>query len=323
MSSSNLNFNPSAALPPCSICGSTQDTRALCPLALDGVDRIYDLAECIDCHSRFLQPLPSDAELNAFYSPHYYGSDWYKHEGKGRAFGRAMLPRTPKGRFLDVGCSLGFFLDGVRQTSGWQVYGVEISPDAASFAREKLGLDVRCGNLESLDYADSFFDYLHVNNVLEHVKDPLAFLKECRRILRPGAHMYLSVPNGYAESTGLLRYYQLEKEPVRARNGHLFFFSQPALQILFQKSRFRIVSSRTYGIRRGLRALGYLPQKPGWKKHYRRHASVPPQASIELPPRKKRLPGYYAFRFRQQRLKMLPGLWKFGLDFELILRAEP
>ncbi len=322
MSAEYPNTYPSSSPQSCSVCESQTDARVLCPLALDGVDRIYDLAECGNCRTRFLQPLPTEEELSQFYSPHYYGSDWYKHEGKGRAFGRAMLPRGREGKFLDVGCSLGFFLDGVRQTSGWQVYGVEISPEAAAYAREKLRLDVRCGSLESLDFATASFDYLHVNNVLEHVKDPSAFLKECRRLLRPGGRMYLSVPNGFAESAGLLHYYRLEQEPVRARNGHLYFFSQSALQILFQTSHFKIISSRTYGIRRGLRALGYLPQKPGWKKHYRRHASVPPQAAIELPPRKKRLPGYYAFRFWQQRLKMLPGLWRFGLDFEIILRAE-
>ena len=292
------------------------------PLALDGVDRIYDLAECGSCHSRYLQPLPTDEELNKFYSPHYYGSDWYKHEGRGRAFGRAVLPRNKTGKFLDVGCSLGFFLDGVRQTSRWQVYGVEISPAAAAFARDRLGLDVRCGKLESLDYADSFFDYLHVNNVLEHVKDPAGFLSECRRILKPGGWCYLSVPNGFTESAGLLHYYEIETEPVRARNGHLFFFSRAGLELMFKRSGFKMVSSRSYGIRRGLRALGYLPQKPGWKKHYRRHTIVPPQVSIELPPRKRRFPGYYSFRFWQQRLKMIPGLWKFGLDFEIILRAE-
>ncbi|MBN1569881.1 MAG: class I SAM-dependent methyltransferase [Acidobacteria bacterium] len=286
------------------------------------MERIYQLAECGACRTRFLNPLPSDDELNQFYSPHYYGSDWYKHEGKGREFGRVMLSRDLKGKFLDVGCSLGFFLNGVRQSSGWQVYGTEISAEAAAFAHDKLGLEVRCGTLGGLNYPDSFFDYLHINNVLEHVKDPSGFLKECRRILRQGGRCYLSVPNGPVESAGFLNYYQIENQPVRARNGHLYFFSQAALRFLFQETHFRIVSSRTYGLRRGLRALGYLPQKPGWKKHYRTHAVVPVQSSIQLPARKKRLPGYYAFRFWQQRLKMLPGFWKFGLDFEIILQAD-
>jgi SAM-dependent methyltransferase len=322
MSDDNPNFSQPSLPSPCPVCRSTKGSRAVCPLALDGIERIYQLAECSACRTRFLNPLPTDEELNQFYAPYYYGSDWYKQEGKGREFGRVMLPRGSKGRFLDVGCSLGFFLNGVRRSSGWQVYGIEISPDAAAFAREKLGLDVRCGEPGSPDYPDSFFDYLHVNNVLEHVKDPSGFLKRCRRLLRKGGQCYLSVPNGPVESAGLLKYYQIEKQPVRARNGHLFFFSQTALQLLFQDSDFSIVSSRTYGLRRGLRALGYLPQKPGWKKHYQPQAASPAQSSIQLPAFKKRPPGYYAYRFRQQRLKMLPGLWKFGLDFEFILRAD-
>jgi SAM-dependent methyltransferase len=307
---------------PCPICRSTDGSNVLCPAVLDGVERIYNLAECTACQTRFLNPLPTAEELNQFYAPSYYGLDWYKHEGRGREFGRVMLPRGSTGKFLDVGCSLGFFLDGIRQSSGWQVYGVEISPEAAAFAREKLGLDVRCGKPELLDYPDTFFDYLHVNNVLEHVKDPSGFLKECRRVLRKGGQCYLSVPNGPVESAGLLNYFQIEKQPVRARNGHLFFFSPTALQLLFQETDFKIVSSHTYGLRRGLRALGYLPQKSGWKKHYRPHTVLPDRASIQLPARKKRLPGYYAYRFWHQRLKMLPGLWNFGLDFEIILRAD-
>jgi SAM-dependent methyltransferase len=322
MSNAEIHASPNVPPSSCLICGSAKGSRDLCPLALDGVRRIYQLAECGGCHTRFLNPLPTDEELDQFYSPHYYGSDWYKHEGKGREFGRVMLPRGSKGNFLDVGCSLGFFLNGVRRSSGWQVYGTEISTEAAVFAREKLGLDVRCGSLGDMNYPDSFFDYLHVNNVLEHVKDPSGFLKECRRILRQGGQCYLSVPNGAVESAGFLNYYQIEKKPVRARNGHLYFFSQAALRLLFQEAHFSIVSSRTYGLRRGLRALGYLPQKPGWKKHYRTHAVVPAQSSIQLGPARKRFPGYYAFRFRQQRLKMLPGLWRFGLDFEFILRAD-
>jgi 2-polyprenyl-3-methyl-5-hydroxy-6-metoxy-1,4-benzoquinol methylase len=322
MSFSDSNVIQSPHPLSCPVCRLPGEFKPLCPVALDGVDHIYSLEECRACKTRFLNPMPTAEELDQFYSPHYYGLDWYKHEGRGRAFGRAMLPRGSKGMFLDVGCSLGFFLNGIRQSSGWQVYGTELSPEAVSFARETLGLDVRCGKLETLDYADSFFDYVHVNNVLEHVKDPSGFLKECRRLLRPGGQCYLSVPNGPVESAGLLRFYHIEKQPVRARNGHLFFFSQAALQRLFQESHFKIVSSRTYGLRRGLRALGYLPQKPGWKKHYRRHAVVMPQSTIHLPAPKRRLPGYYAFRFRQQRLKMLPGLWKFGLDFEIILRAD-
>lgn len=301
----------------CPIC-RTEAPAGICPVTLAGTEPVYELAECAGCHSRFLDPLPTTEELNRFYAPQYYGSDWYKQEGKGRVFGRAMLPGST-GRFLDVGCSLGYFLDGVRQSSRWSVYGVEVSAEAVFFAREKLNLDVSCGELSTAGYPDNFFDCLHVCNVLEHVRDPLNFLKECRRILRAGGQLFLAAPNGPVDSAGIINYYKSEGSPARSKDGHLFFFSPEALQQIFRETDFKILSSRTYGIRRGLRALGRYPQKPGWKQPYRPQISAPAQQDIQLPKRKKRIPGYYAYRFWQTRLKMLPGLWKIGLDFEIIL----
>jgi SAM-dependent methyltransferase len=307
---------------PCPICGCSKDSpRILCPMVLSGNEPVYQLVECPECRTRRLNPLPSQRELDRFYAPYYYGSDWFKQEAKGFMFGNAMLPAGPSGKFLDVGCGLGFFLEGVRRSSSWKAYGVEISPEAASFAREKLNLDVYCGELPSAGFPDRFFDYLHVNNVLEHVLDPPGFLRECRRILQPGGFLYLSVPNGPADSANMIRFYLSEGMPSFCKSGHLFYFSRYALRHLFRESCFDIASSRTYGIRRGLSALGRYPQKPGWKKHYRPRPVMPAATPIILPPKKRRFPGYYAYRFRQARLKMLPGLWNIGLDFEIILKA--
>lgn len=303
----------------CPIC-KTEAPSALCPVVLAGTDPVYELSECAGCRVRFLNPLPTAKELNRFYAPQYYGSDWYKQEEKGLVFGRAMLPGNLRGKFLDVGCGLGFFISGVRQSSRWEVYGVEISPEAVAFAREKLNLDVRCGELSTAGHPDSFFDYIYVCNVLEHVRDPLGLLKECRRILRSGGKLHLCVPNGPVDSASLIKYCKNEGSPARSKDGHIFFFSPNALRKMLRESDFKIISSRTYGIRRGLRALGWYPQKTGWKKHYRPRpdAGEPAPAAIQLPKRKKRLPGYSAYRFWQTRLKMLPGFWRIGLDFEIL-----
>ncbi len=322
MSMKNAEGFDSSDFLSCPICGgSKKPLRILCPTLLYGNEPVYELVECAECGTRMMKPLPSQEVLNQFYAPYYYGSDWYKQQAKGRVFGKAMLPPGQSGKFLDIGCGLGFFLEGVRLSSNWKAYGVEISADAVQFARMKLNLDVRCGELSAAGFPEAFFDYVYVNNVLEHVRDPLAFLKECRRILRRAGLLYLSVPNGPADSANMIRFYSSEGVPPFSRSGHLFYFSQTALRHLFRESFFEIVSSRTYGIRRGLSALGFYPQKPGWKKHYWPRPIIPAGSSIILPPEKRRFPGYYAYRYRQARLKMLPGLWKIGLDFEIVLRA--
>jgi SAM-dependent methyltransferase len=306
----------------CPACRTMQSHNILCPVVLIGIDPVYGLAECPNCHLRFLMPSPTAEDLNKFYGPHYYGSDWFKQEGRGRVFGRALLPPQPHGRFLDVGCSLGFFLQGIRQSSGWQVHGVEISPDAAAWTREKLSIDIRCGDLASVGYPDAFFDYIHLRNVMEHVRDPFALLQECRRILRSGGHLYLSIPNGPVDSANLLKYYKDERKAPCCKDGHLFFFSRQSLRYLFQSSNFKVVSAHTYGIRRGLRALGRYPRKRGWKKLYHPKGLSIRQPEIRIPPRPKRLPYYDDYRFWQLRMKMLPGLRTFGLDYEIILQAD-
>ncbi len=305
----------------CPVCGCAKARTSLCPVVLSGTEPVYALVACSGCGTRMLDPLPTGEELARFYAPRYYGGDWYKQRGKGRMFRRVLLPKVG-GCFLDVGCSLGFFLLGVAEDRRWRAFGSEISPEAAAFARDRLGLDVRCGELADLGYPDRFFDYVHVSNVLEHVRDPRGLLGECRRILKPGGTLYLSVPNGPVDSAGLVRYHCREGLPPRSKDGHLFFFSRDALRVLFRACGFAVVETHTYGIRRGLRALGLYPRKPGWKNPYRPQAPSPATPEIRLPAAPGRLPGYDAYRFRQARLKRLPGLRAFGLDFEIILRAE-
>ena len=303
----------------CSICGTAAAFSTLCPVVLVAPEPVYDLVECDGCRVRFLHPLPDSKTLGRFYAPHYYGSDWYKQEEKGTIFGRNMLYRGSGKRFLDVGCGLGYFLQAAARVSGCEAHGVEISPEAVHYAGSKLSLDVRCGELVDAGYPDRFFDFIRVNNVVEHVRDPLDFIRECRRILRPDGRLYLSLPNGPVDSAGLLNYFNDEKNPPRSKDGHLFFFSRTALDRLFQTTGFEIAAAHTYGIRRGLRLLGRIPNKSRWKNPFRLPEDVPEQKEIILPPRPARLPGYAAFRHWQFRIKRLPGLVNFGLDFEILL----
>ena len=305
----------------CPICGAKESFPFICPTVLATAQPIYALVECSGCHVRFLHPSPSAEALHQFYAPHYFGADWYRQEEKGKMFAQKMLRPGFGERFLDVGCNLGHFLHAIAHTSGWEVYGVEISPEAVAYAREHLLLDVRCGELTDANYPDQFFSFIRISNVLEHVRNPVDFLKECRRILRPGGQLYLSVPNGLVDSAGLVNYFQCEKKPPRSKDGHLFFFPKDALNRIFNDTGFEIVSAYTYGIRRGLRALGRYPQKSHWKNPYRLPDKISEQKGIILTPRPKRLPGYAAYRFWQFRLKRLSGMVDFGLDYEIFLTA--
>jgi SAM-dependent methyltransferase len=103
---------------------------------------------------------------------------------------RQVTDRRP--RILDVGCGTGANLLMLSQYGDAE--GVDLSEDALAFCRER-GLDkVRLGAGEELPYEDSTFDLVTAFDVVEHMDDDLAGLREMRRVLRPGGRVLLFVP---------------------------------------------------------------------------------------------------------------------------------
>jgi 2-polyprenyl-3-methyl-5-hydroxy-6-metoxy-1,4-benzoquinol methylase len=305
----------------CAICRfRREDFTVLCPVTLGRQTR-FDLIECSVCKTRQLYPLPSIEQLEMFYSAGYYGGDWYKQRGLGKAFAGKYLAHKKNGNYLEVGCSLGYFLDGVRTACGWTVSGVEFGSEAVRHARNKLDLDVRQGELSEIGYPSEEFDFIRICNVLEHVTDPLAMLEECRRIIKPEGFLHLSIPNGVTDSRYLLNFFVSEKRPPLSKDGHLFFFPKNTLLQILEMTGFRAVEAGTISIRRGLRSLGFYPPKKSWKKPYFSTEKDKPSAGeIRLSPEKKRPDIYYRWRQKMFDLKMLRGLNEYGLEFKLLLK---
>jgi|KBSMisStandDraft_5_1062788.scaffolds.fasta_scaffold16515_4 SAM-dependent methyltransferase len=95
-------------------------------------------------------------------------------------------------RILDVGCGTGANLEMLGEFGDAE--GVDVSTDALSFCRQR-GLDsVRLGEAEKLPYPDQSFDLVTALDVVEHLDDDLAGLKEMRRVLKPGGRAMMFVP---------------------------------------------------------------------------------------------------------------------------------
>ncbi|HSB28321.1 MAG TPA: class I SAM-dependent methyltransferase [Pyrinomonadaceae bacterium] len=103
---------------------------------------------------------------------------------------RDVKDRRP--RLLDVGCGTGANL--LLLSKYGDAEGVDISEDALSFCRER-GLDkVKLGAAEELPYEDGTFDLVTAFDVVEHMDDDVAGLREMRRVLRPGGRVLIFVP---------------------------------------------------------------------------------------------------------------------------------
>jgi len=95
-------------------------------------------------------------------------------------------------RILDVGCGTGANLKALAEYG--RAEGVDISPQAVDFCRER-GLDlVKLGAIELLPYQSSSFDLVTALDVVEHLDDDIAGLREIRRVLCSNGRLLLFVP---------------------------------------------------------------------------------------------------------------------------------
>jgi SAM-dependent methyltransferase len=125
---------------------------------------------------------------------------------------------------LDVGCGDGAFL-ALAQRSGWQVLGLEPDAQAAAVAQEQ-GVPVRVGGLEALADRHAAFDVITLAHVIEHVADPVATLRACHRLLKPGGQLWLETPNAAGQGLRAFGHHWRGLEAPR----HLVLFTPQSLQ---------------------------------------------------------------------------------------------
>jgi ubiquinone/menaquinone biosynthesis C-methylase UbiE len=141
---------------------------------------------------------------------------------------------------LDIGCGEGFFLFNASKY-GYATKGVEVSQDAAAYARNEFGLDVEEKPFEELRFPENHFDVVTLWQVLEHMLYPLMVLKEVHRILKPGGMLVVTTPD-------------IEKAPARILGKrwwcitrlHINQFTTKTLTNILKNAGFKDISPVSY-----------------------------------------------------------------------------
>lgn len=250
----------------------------------------YQLVRCQQCGLIYQNPqLTADELVDHYPSSNYflYRTDVQREKTAVQRLDaqHAMNRRRDKimnyvdgpGRVLDVGCATGAFLVAMRQ-QGWETAGVELNDDAATFAREELGLDVHTGMLETAAFPDRSFDVVTMWDVFEHVIDPQATLTEAERILRPGGWLVLSLPNPESLEARLFDGSWAGWDRPR----HLNLFTQPVIRNYLTRTGFGNIQVESFSGRLSVtllsveywcRARGYDEEK--WRPWLRRAYNWP------------------------------------------------
>jgi 2-polyprenyl-3-methyl-5-hydroxy-6-metoxy-1,4-benzoquinol methylase len=153
-----------------------------------------------------------------------------------------LLYLLPPGRILEIGCSHGGFVAMLRSI-GFDAMGLELSPWVVEFARHTFGIPVLQGLLEEQSLAEQSFHAVVLNDVVEHLVDPLATLRCCARLLCPEGILVVQMPSfpegsSYDELRDRKDLFLKLMTGEWANQHHLHLFSPRATQRLFQRLHF-------------------------------------------------------------------------------------
>lgn len=141
----------------------------------------------------------SSFDLNRYVpSPEVKGFKAWLNGEKSAAY--SWVPENS--RVLDIGCGFGQTL-AYHLSRGCDAYGVEADENIRRVV-EKFGFKVHVGLFDPNLYESDFFDYVTMDQVVEHVTDPMGTMRGIAKVLKPGGMAILSTPNANGWGAKLL-----------------------------------------------------------------------------------------------------------------------
>lgn len=167
---------------------------------------LFELIQCKNCDHKYLKTAPKANELGDLYTDFYPRKSFnpdnfsaYKVGGKlynwlvgGRA--SACQSVEPYSKVLDIGCGYGETLAYLQNEKSCDVYGVDADRNVEIIA-DRYGLKIHVGIFDSSIYAPNTFDFVTMNQVIEHVPDMHETFSMISNVLKPGGRCVLSTPN--------------------------------------------------------------------------------------------------------------------------------
>jgi SAM-dependent methyltransferase len=169
--------------------------------AVPFIRKEYQVVRCNTCQFYFVDPKIdlSITEWAQLYGKEYFWelNTWHQNQRlkdiQERLEKMAHKFENREIKFLDIGCGEGYSLIEGRKKN-WICYGNDISDNRVQEAKDE-NIKFNLGDIFSAKYPKDFFDIVHMDSVLEHLTDPIDYLKELNRIMNKNGLIYIGVPN--------------------------------------------------------------------------------------------------------------------------------
>lgn len=238
----------------CLVCGHNVLRKEISCTDFVATGHSFDLFRCEQCTFLFTNPRPGLQDIG----PYYQSNRYVSHAGNKKGFSfmyrvydivrnysikqklKHIKAYHKSGKLMDLGCGLGYFLDGTIKDGTFSAVGVDVSQDAINFVKKTFGHDVKQEDeLDSLE--PQSFDVITQWHVLEHVHSLNERMEQLKTLLKKDGTLFIAVPN--SESWDAKHYgpYWDGYDVPR----HLYHFNQASFNLLMKKHGFMVVETKS------------------------------------------------------------------------------
>ena len=230
----------------CPVCGSREHRVYF-------VKDMFRFTRCSSCAMVYLNPRLNVPSTYAFYNSEWtaiYNESKFENasastalDDKFNAANLDLLSRhqaTPgRGKLLEIGFGGGYFLQAARKR-GYEVFGIDV--DHSNYVRAKglFGANVKNTDLFEAGFDAGGFDITYMRDVFEHVPNPKPMLAEINRLSRPGALVFIEVPN----IEGLIYKFVGKRHVCVFGFAHLNYWAPATMERILRDTGFEIAEIR-------------------------------------------------------------------------------
>lgn len=217
------------------------------------------LQRCSNCGHCTARICVSDLNAKAVYGTGYFHGDEYADYLRDRpTFEKQFRSRLLQvkryrtgGDLVEIGSAYGFFL-AIAQES-FRVRGFDTAEEPVAYARECLGVDVRCQDALDVSLEPESADVVVMWDTIEHLPRPDLVMDKLVQVLRPDGYLFLTT----GDIGSLLARFRRERWRLIHPPTHLHYFSRETIATLLEGRGLQPVEMRYVGTRRSLRQIAH------------------------------------------------------------------